>query len=97
MRRRCTASAGADREAAGSTRITISVRDEVAEKAQRAVQAGEADSISGWFTELARREPDWIDARAALDEMIADAGGLPDGAREWARAVATGGPTAGAA
>lgn len=79
-----------------STRITISVPDEIAEKAQRAVRAGDAESVSGWFTDLARREPDWVDARAALDELITEAGGLPDEAREWAREVLSGGAGVGA-
>lgn len=70
-----------------STRITISVPDDVAAKAQRAVAAGEAETVSGYFTVLAQREPDWVDARAALDEMISDVGGLPGDARDWARAA----------
>jgi hypothetical protein len=70
-----------------TTRITISVPEQVAAKAQRAVDAGQADSVSGYFAGLAEREPDWADARAALDEMIAEAGGIGEDDRRWARSV----------
>jgi hypothetical protein len=69
------------------TRITISVPAEIAAKAQRAVESGQADSVSGYFAALAEREPDWAEARAALDEMIAEVGGIPSEARQWARSV----------
>lgn len=68
-------------------RITISVPEQVAAKAQRAVESGQAESVSGYFTGLAEREPDWAQARATLDEMIAEAGGIPDEDRQWARSV----------
>ena len=68
-------------------RLTISVPDEVAEKAQRAVQSGDAESVSGYFGRLAEREPDWAAARAAVDTMIEEIGGIPDDARDWARAT----------
>src|SRR5215207_4405064 len=70
-----------------TTRITISVPEQVAAKAQRAVDAGQADSVSGYFAGLAEREPDWADARAVLDEMIAEAGGIGEDDRRWARSV----------
>ena len=66
-------------------RLTISVPDEVAEKAQRAVRAGAAESVSAYFGDLAAKEPDWVAAREAVDEMVADIGGIPEGARAWAR------------
>ncbi|MGH3565736.1 MAG: hypothetical protein ACRDRH_06825 [Pseudonocardia sp.] len=62
-----------------TTRITISVPEQIAVKAQRAVESGHADSVSGYFTGLAEREPDWTEARAVLDDMIAEAGGLVGG------------------
>jgi len=68
-------------------RITISVPEQIAAKAQRAVESGQADSVSGYFTALAEREPDWAQARAVLDEMIDQAGGIPDEDRYWARSV----------
>lgn len=75
-----------------ATRITISVPEEVAVKAQRAVESGHAESVSGYFADLAEREPDWAEARAALDEMIAEAGGITEDDRRWARAVLDGEP-----
>jgi hypothetical protein len=70
-----------------ATRITISVPEQVAAKAQRAVESGQAESVSGYFVGWAEREPDWADARTALDEMIAEAGGIPEEDRRWARSV----------
>ena len=67
-------------------RITISVPDDVADKAQRAVDAGDVPTVSGYFTRLAEREPDWAAGRAAVAEMIEQAGGISDDDRAWARA-----------
>ena len=66
-------------------RLTISVSEEVAAKAQRAVDHGGAPSVSAYFAALAEQEPDWVEYRAAVDEMIAEAGGISDDARRWAR------------
>jgi len=55
-------------------KITISVPDDVAEKANHAVAAGLAPSVSGWFTTLAQREPDWAAAREIIAELAAEAG-----------------------
>jgi hypothetical protein len=68
-------------------RITISVPEEIAAKAQRAAEAGQVESVSAYFARLAAREPDWAEAEAVLDEMIAEAGGLTEEARAWARSV----------
>lgn len=70
-----------------TTRITISVPNDVAAKAQRAVAAGQADSISAYFAALADSEPDWADAGDTLTAMITEAGGLSEDARAWARDV----------
>jgi hypothetical protein len=70
-----------------TTRITISVPEQIIVKAQRAVESGQADSVSGYFAGLAEREPDWADARTVLDEMIAEAGGIPEHDRRWAKSV----------
>ncbi|MGH3870784.1 MAG: hypothetical protein ACRDSR_04590 [Pseudonocardiaceae bacterium] len=43
--------------------------------------------MSGYFTGLAEREPDWAQAHAALDEMIEEASGIPEEDRRWARSV----------
>jgi len=68
-------------------RITISVPEEIARKAARAAEAGEVESVSAYFAQLAAREPDWIEARAAVDAMIAETGGLSDDDVAWAREV----------
>jgi len=68
-------------------RITISVPEEIAAKAARAAEAGHVESISAYFAQLAEREPDWVEASAALGEMIQEAGGLSDNDRAWARRV----------
>jgi len=68
-------------------RITISVPEAIANKAARAAEAGEVESVSAYFARLAAREPDWVEAQAAIDEMIAEAGGLSDEDIAWAKAV----------
>lgn len=66
-------------------RITITVPEEAVAKARRAARAGQVESVSAYFARLAAGEPDWAQAEAVLEEMIAEAGGLPDEARAWAR------------
>lgn len=68
-------------------RVTISVPEEVAAKAARAVDAGQAESVSAYFVGLAEREPDWAATREILDNMIAEAGGLAEDDRKWAQMV----------
>jgi len=68
-----------------TARLTISVPEGIAAKAQRAVAAGQADSVSGYFADLASREPDWADAEATVNAMIEETGGLSAEARSWAR------------
>jgi hypothetical protein len=63
------------------------VPEEIAAKAARAAEAGHVESISAYFAQLAEREPDWVEANAALDEMIHEAGGLTDDDSAWARHV----------
>jgi len=69
-------------------RITISVPDEVAAKARRAVAVGIAPSMSAYFVQLAQRdsdgEPDWDAARAVIDEMVESIGGLSEEDIAWA-------------
>lgn len=69
----------------GMKRLTISVPDEVADKAQRAVAAGLSDSVSGYFAALAENEPDWVLFREVVADLVADVGGLSDQDRAWAR------------
>ena len=65
-------------------RITINVPEAIAAKAQRAVDSGTAASLSGYFCALAEREPDWVLAREAIDELIQRSGGISAEARQWA-------------
>ncbi len=51
------------------------------------MDAGEADSVSGYFSGLAEREPDWAAAKITVREMIEEAGGLAEEDRTWAREV----------
>jgi hypothetical protein len=68
-------------------RITISVPEGIAAKAQRAAEAGVVESVSAYFAELAAREPDWVEARAVLDEMLAEVGDLSSDDVAWAQEV----------
>ncbi|WP_041259215.1 hypothetical protein [Pseudofrankia inefficax] len=68
-------------------RVTIRVPEEVLAKARRAVEAGDVTSISAYFVKLAAREPDWARSREIIDEMIAEAGGIDDETRSWARSA----------
>ena len=68
-------------------RITISVPEEVAAKAIRAVESGQVESVSAYFAHLAAREPDWVEAQAAVDEMLAEAGEISDEDKDWARGL----------
>lgn len=72
-------------------RITISVSEEIALKAQRAVDSGLAASVSAYFAGLAAREPDWATAASTIEMMIDEAGGLSESDREWAQMVLGGG------
>lgn len=68
-------------------RITISVPEEIARKAQRAAESGEAESVSAYFADLAAREPDWVEARRALDELLSKGRPISKEDRAWARRV----------
>ncbi|NKY55830.1 hypothetical protein [Nocardia flavorosea] len=67
-------------------KITISIPDEIAEKAARAVDSGDASSVSAWFADLARREPDWAAAAEIFAELAVEAG-VTGADREWAAGV----------
>ncbi|MFE3442543.1 hypothetical protein ACFXNW_05890 [Nocardia sp. NPDC059180] len=70
-------------------RVTISVPDDVAEAAAAAVNAGEFASVSAYFAAASGKLGDWLAARAALDEMITEAGGLSDADRAAAAEMMT--------
>jgi len=66
-------------------RITISVPDDVFEKARRAVDAGEAANISAFFSGAARQHTNWASARRVVNEMVMEAGGLSEADKQWSR------------
>lgn len=68
-------------------RLTISVPEEIAIKAQRAAESGQVESVSAYFAELAAREPDWVAAQEAVAELLNAAGPLDEDDRAWARAL----------
>jgi len=68
-------------------RITISVPDDVAAKAQRAVESGDAENVSAYFVGLVQREPDWALARDAASTIASEAGGVSSELKAWARDV----------
>lgn len=71
-------------------KITISIPDDIAEKANHAVAAGLAPSVSAYFTTLAQREPDWAAAAEIIAELAAavDEGALAEAEAEFAEAYA---------
>jgi hypothetical protein len=68
-------------------RITIRVPEDIALKAQRAADSGEVESVSAYFAELAAREPDWVEARSALDELLSKGKRISEQDRAWAQRV----------
>ncbi|HIY39891.1 MAG TPA: hypothetical protein H9836_02035 [Candidatus Nocardiopsis merdipullorum] len=68
-----------------NSRVTISVPEEIVAKAQRAVESGQAGSVSAYFTELAEKAPDWAAVREALDEMKSQVGTVSSEDKQWAR------------
>ncbi|MCP2293014.1 hypothetical protein [Nocardia amikacinitolerans] len=63
------------------------VPDDIVEKANHAVAAGLAGSVSAYFTQLAQREPDWA-AAEIIAELAAEAG-VADADRAEAAAAFT--------
>lgn len=68
-------------------RVTISIPDEIAEKASRAVQQNRAESVSAYFVALAEREPDWALAEEAAHELLGSKEELSSKEVEWASEV----------
>ncbi|MFF0532045.1 hypothetical protein ACFYT3_27135 [Nocardia amikacinitolerans] len=64
------------------------VPDDIVEKANHAVAAGLAGSVSAYFTQLAQREPDWAAAAEIIAELAAEAG-VADADRAEAAAAFT--------
>ncbi|WP_028648419.1 hypothetical protein [Nocardiopsis sp. CNT312] len=68
-------------------RVTISVPEEIVAKAQRAVDSGQAGSVSAYFTELAETAPDWADAEQLAAEILEESGGTTAEDEEWVESV----------
>lgn len=68
-------------------RITISLPEEIAAKAQRAVDSGQVGSVSAYFAELAEREPDWAEAQRITEAVLAELGEVSTEDEEWVDSV----------
>ena len=68
-----------------TTKIAISLPDEVLQSARRAVRDGRASSLSGYIaTTLAERQA-YEDLATLLADMAAETGGPSEDDRLWAR------------
>src|SRR5215468_647034 len=69
----------------GTEKLAISLPKDLIEKLRRAKNEGRIESVSGYITELLRREDDWRDARATLDRMFERCPGPEAKHYAWAR------------
>jgi hypothetical protein len=65
--------------------LTITLRPELADKVRR--NAETEGSVSAYIAHLVDKEPDWAEARAVADELIAEHGEPGPEAEAWAREV----------
>jgi len=68
-----------------TTKIAISLPDDVLAAARQAVEEGRASSLSGYIASTLAERQDHEDLAALLAEMAAEAGGPSDEDRRWAR------------
>ncbi len=68
-----------------TTKIAISLPDEVLATARQAVDEGRASSLSGYIAATLAERQDYEDLAALLAEMAAETGGPSDEDRRWAR------------
>jgi Arc/MetJ-type ribon-helix-helix transcriptional regulator len=68
-----------------TTKIAISLPDEVLATARQAVNEGRASSLSGYIASTLAAHQDYEDLAALLAEMAAETGGPSDEDRRWAR------------
>ena len=68
-----------------TTKIAISLPDEVLATARQAVDEGRASSLSGYIAATLAERQDYEDLAALLGEMAAETGGPSDEDRRWAR------------
>jgi len=70
-----------------TTRVTVTVPDEVLEAARSDVQRGAAASLSAWITQAAEAKARTETLDHVLDELLGDTGGpLTEEEITWARA-----------
>jgi hypothetical protein len=67
--------------------MTISVPAPIADKAQRAVDADLAESVSAYFTRLAERDPDWASVQAEDGAQYTANRNLFRSDEEWMRSL----------
>ncbi|WP_306366289.1 ribbon-helix-helix domain-containing protein [Nocardiopsis sp. CC223A] len=72
-------------------RITVSIPEEILAKVQKAVDSGQAASISAYITEIIRNQPDWADAELLAAEILAESGEPTAQDKEWVENVLSGG------
>ena len=68
-----------------TTKIAISLPDEVLAAARRAVANGEAASLSGYIAATLAERQDYQDLSALLAEMVGETGQPSEEDRRWAR------------
>jgi hypothetical protein len=68
-----------------TTKVAISLPDEVLTAARRAVSEGQASSLSGYIAATLAERQDYEDLAALLADMAADMGEPSDDDRRWAR------------
>ena len=68
-----------------TTKIAISLPDEVLAGARRAVNDGRASSLSGYIAATLAERQDYEDLASLLAEMAAEAGAPSKTDRRWAR------------
>jgi len=73
-------------------KLAISLPKDLIEKLRRAKDEGRIESVSGYITDLLRREDDWRDARATLDRIFERCPGPEAKHYAWARQVLGVGP-----
>jgi hypothetical protein len=71
--------------AARAERLTITLRQELADKVRRNARA--EGSVSAYIARLVDKEPDWAEAQAVVDDLIARHGEPGAEAEAWAREV----------
>lgn len=68
-----------------TTKIAISLPDEVLAAARQAVSDGQANSLSGYIASTLAERQDYEDLAALLAEMAAETGEPTSEDRRWAR------------